>query len=265
MIKSGLGVAGLVAATALAFSGAAKADDPPAFAWSMTVGGTSDYVFRGISQTAEDPAFQASVDATYGMFYAGVWGSNLEFGNEPVGFLDGGDATIEIDLYAGVKPVWGPVTFDLGVIYYIYPGARDSDLELDYVELKAGYSLASPWIKGLTTGTAVFWSPDYTNEQDEVVTVESVAAYALPQMGIFTPTISGTYGTVFGDGPPAFFAANGDDEYSYWNAGLALAVEKFTFDFRYWDTDISNAGDFCDGALFQCDDRFVFTAKVTLP
>jgi uncharacterized protein (TIGR02001 family) len=162
--------------------------------------------------------------------------------------------------------VWGPVTFDLGAIYYWYPSATDDDLELDYWEIKGGYSLASPWIKGLTTGTIVYWSPDYTNEQGEVFTIESSASYALPQIGIFAPSISGAYGKVYADDKaPKFFAANGDDEYAYWNAGLALGVEKFTFDFRYWDTDISDAGGFCTGVVFQCDERFVFSAKVVLP
>jgi hypothetical protein len=50
----------------------------------------------------------------------------------------------------------------------------------------------------------------------------------------------------------------------YWNAGLSLTVEKFTMDFRYWDTDINNGGSVF--ALPGLDDeRFVFTAKVTLP
>jgi hypothetical protein len=47
------------------------------------------------------------------------------------------------------------------------------------------------------------------------------------------------------------------DDYTYWNAGLALSVEKFTFDFRYWDTNIQDDG--------LADERFVFTASITLP
>ena len=47
------------------------------------------------------------------------------------------------------------------------------------------------------------------------------------------------------------------DEYTYWNVGLALSVEKFTFDFRYWDTDIKEDG--------LADERFVFTTSITLP
>lgn len=61
------------------------------FAWSFNVGGYSDYVFRGISQTDEDPTIQGSIDFTYGLFYAGAWASGLDF--TPAG----NDANVEID------------------------------------------------------------------------------------------------------------------------------------------------------------------------
>jgi len=255
----------LAGALLFGLSGNALADDK--FNWSITLGGTSDYVFRGISQTSEDPAAQGSVDFGYGLFYAGVWASNVDFDDAP-------PANAEVDLYAGIRPtmgpgpLWGPVTFDLGVIYYAYPGADDDGAEADYVELKAGYSMESPWIKGLTSGTTLYWSSDYALETGDVFTLESVAAYALPQVGIFSPSITGTFGTVYGDRDDGFTAGGGHkDRYSYWNAGLALAVEKFTFDFRYWDTDIDvvnpGFGACVSGGL--CDQRFVFSAKVTLP
>ena len=57
------------------------------------------------------------------------------------------------------------------------------------------------------------------------------------------------------------FNVGGKDHYYYWNAGLTLAVEKLSFDFRYWDTDISG----CTGGVFSCDERFVFSATVAVP
>lgn len=247
--------------------GAALADEPRSLGYSVTLGGTSDYIFRGISQTSENPAAQGSVDFTYGIFYAGVWGSNVDFDDAP-------PATAEVDFYAGIKPtlgpgpLWGPVTFDFGVIYYAYPGADDDGAELDYVELKAGYSMVSPWIKGLTSGTTFYWSDDYGLETGEVFTIESAASYALPQFGIFSPSISGAWGTVYGDRDEGFTAGGGSkDKYDYWNAGLTLGVEKFAFDFRYWDSNIDVVNEGVGACVTQglCDERFVFTAKVTLP
>jgi uncharacterized protein (TIGR02001 family) len=242
----------------IALSGAAAAEE---LTWSATLTGTSDYVFRGISQTDNDPTIQGSIGIGYGMFYAGAWGSGLDFG-------PGTDAELEVDWYGGIKPTWqssplGPVTFDFGVIYYTYPGVADDIAELDYVELKAGYSISSIFIKNLTTGGVVYYSPEYGGEIGEVWTTESTASYALPKIWVFDPTISGLLGWQKGEASEGYIIG-GDDEYYYWNAGLTLAVEKLSFDFRYWDTD-AQPGGLCGNAAFQCDERFVFSATVALP
>lgn len=238
----------------MAVSTGARAEDPPAFAYSMTMTGTSDYIFRGFSQTAEDPAFQLSFDATYGIFYAGVWGSNIDFDN-----ANGLDENAEIDIYAGITPSVGSVTFDLGVLYYWYPDLNDNVLggEADYVELKGG--VKTTVMEKLALAAYAYWTPDNFGETGDVVTLEGSANYTLPAVGMFTPTIGGLIGTALADED----IFGGGDDYVYWNAGLALAVEKFTFDFRYWDTDLDDAT--CNGTAFQCDSRFVFSAKVTLP
>lgn len=247
-----------------------KAEEGRKLAFSWNIGATTDYVFRGVSQSAEKPAFQAGVDITYGIAYVGAWGSYIDFGE-----TNGrGIAPLEVDWYAGIKPVLGPVTFDAGVIYYSYPGALDGGpvlgqvREQDYIELKLGAS-GSP-VKNLTTGLTLFYSPQYTGGQGETITIEGTAGYELPKFYVFTPTLSGTLGSVIGDASDVkdpFVQANGKDSYLYWNVGLALAVDKLTLDFRYWDTDIKNVGTvgtgFCTGRTFQCDERFVFTAKIT--
>jgi uncharacterized protein (TIGR02001 family) len=226
------------------------------FTYSFGITGTSDYVFRGFTQTDNDPTIQGTINVGYGIFYAGAWGSGLDFGDAPNPTL-GEDAQIEIDWYAGIKPTWGILTFDFGVIYYTYPGAGDSAAELDYVELKAGVS--GEVFKNLTAGATVYWSPDYTLETGETWVVEGALAYALPQIWIFSPTVSGLVGYL------DYQEAAGLD-YTYWNAGLSLAVDKITFDLRYWDTDISAADSPCAlGGLGSCDERFVFSVSVALP
>ncbi len=62
----------------------ALAEPPPApraCSLSANIGLTTEYVFRGYSQTAEGAAVQGGFDATCGLFYAGVWASNLDWGN----------------------------------------------------------------------------------------------------------------------------------------------------------------------------------------
>jgi uncharacterized protein (TIGR02001 family) len=232
--RSVAALCGAAGVALVSLSGAALAEE---FSWSATATGTSDYVFRGISQSDNDPAIQGSVGVAYGMFYAGVWASSIDFAP---------DADIEVDYYAGFKPTWGPVTFDFGVIYYDYPGFTD---DADILELKAGVS--GEIAKDLTGGATLYYSPDY-NEYEYLV-YEGTLAYALPTFSVFSPTISGTVGRYE-------WETAGFIDYTYWNAGLALAVEKLTFDFRYWDTDASTT--LCTST---CDERFVFTATLALP
>ncbi len=227
---------------------------------------TSDYVFRGFSQSREHPAVQAGVDATYKWLYAGLWASRIDFGQ--IGNKDVAHA--EVDYYAGVKPVLGPVTFDIGVIYYTYPNAFDPGAELDYVEIKVGAS-GSPW-KDATVGVTGFYSPEYTGNTGEVFTIEGTFSQAFAAIRGVTPSWSSTLGYQSGDtlAYQAVFG-NGSDDYLYWNSGLTLGFgDNFSLDFRYWDTDVKNnnavngfADGFCSAKLFGCDERFVATAKVT--
>ena len=217
---------------------------------SANVGLTSDYIFRGASQTAENPAIQGGMDATYGIFYAGFWGSNLDFGS--VGAKDA--ANLELDLYAGITPTLGPINLDLGVIQYLYPGASDNAAEFDFTEFKLG-ATTSP-VSGLTLGGTVYYSPEYTGELGETWTLEGSVEVELPKLGgRITPTFSALVGTVLGEDNSGILA--GEDEYVYWNAGMAFGfAEKFSLDVRYWDTDVGDKAG-CKAATFQCDARVV--------
>lgn len=252
----------LLAAPAVAQSykdGPAPMSPARALEWTANVGVTSDYVFRGFSQSAEKPAVQGGIDVTYGLFYAGVWASSIDFGENGAGR---NIATAEVDLVAGFKPKWGPLTFDFGAIYYMYPSARDPGAELNYFELKAGVSY-EPW-KGATVGSTVFYSPEYTGKTGDVWTFESSIAQELPKLGSITPTFSALLGYQTGDSAAYAALIGQGGEYYYWNAGVSFAfTDKFSIDVRYWGTD--NSGTFCDafGKVLNCGDRVVGTAKMT--
>lgn len=213
---------------------------------SANVALTTDYVFRGYSQTEEGPAIQGGFDCDYRMFYAGVWASNLDFGGDG---LENDVANIEIDVYAGIKHKFGGVEADLGVIYYAYPGAEDQDGEFDYVEFKLGLSGDLTDRIGLS-GT-LYYSPDYFEESGETLTYEGGISVALGTYGRFSPTFSALVGyTDFLD------SAFEDGSYTYWNAGVEVGFhEKFTLDLRYWDTDVD------DDDL--ADERFVATLSAS--
>src|SRR5687767_5601078 len=90
----------LAAALVLALPASAQ-DSPVTFTGSVAV--ASDYAFRGISQTLEDPAIQGGVTGAAGPVYLGVWGSNVDFGEA----VAPDRATAEIDVFGGVKASLG--------------------------------------------------------------------------------------------------------------------------------------------------------------
>lgn len=204
---------------------AASAQDKPEIAWNL--GATSDYVFRGYSQTSEDPALFGGVDLTIGSFYAGAWASNVDFG-------DSTDA--EIDIYGGYRTEAAGFAVDVGVVGYLYTSAPNG-ADYDYAELKAAASRA---IGPVTLGAALYWSPDFFGADEEATYVEASAAFSPAAQW----TVSGAVGHQSLD-------VNAD--YATWNAGVAYAVtDNIAIDLRYHDTDV-------DGPL--SDDRAVATLK----
>lgn len=261
-IRSFLGAAGVAAVAALGMSTAAlAADDDGAnkFGYSITISGTSDYIFRGLSYTNSDPAFQPFIEFTYGnpnlTWYFDLWGSNIA---DPYG-------PFELDMYAGVRPVIGPLAFDFGILYYTYPNnSIPGKSEGDYIELKAAGTYTTP-IPNLSVGATFYFTPDQGGNWGQTETIEGNAAYTLPTFYNFTPVVSGVVGYTHGDDGFSPYGGNTDD-YTYWNAGLKLSIDKYFMDFRYWDTSLSKA-DTAGGTqpYDTVDSRFVFTAGVNLP
>jgi uncharacterized protein (TIGR02001 family) len=251
-IKGLLGAAGMAAIAGLAMSTAALADEERQFGYSITLSGTSDYIFRGLSLNGGEPAFQPFVEFTYGIAYLDFWGSNA-------GADDRNYAPYEVDVYAGIRPVTGPISWDLGVLYYSNPQSSFSS-HVDYVELKiaASYTLMT----NLTVGLTGYYTPDQGFAVGETETIEGNASYTLPKFAMFDPSIGGVLGWSHGTDGTGSYWGIGRDDYTYWNAGLKLAVDKYWMDFRYWDTDLTKAE---ESGSTDAAARFVFSAGVNLP
>jgi len=203
--------ASAVAAAAALFGAAPAFADEVAF----NVGVTSDYVFRGISQTDKDPAIQGGVDfSTDSGWYGGAWASNVDFG-------DSTDA--EVDIYGGYTTEAGGFALDFGAIAYSYVGSPDG-VSYDTFELKAAASRA---FGPATLGAAVYWSPDSWGADGTQTYYEFNAAYTVTDK----IEISGAIGRQTFDG---------DDDYTTWNVGGTYALtDKLGIDVRYHDTNIS--------------------------
>lgn len=98
----------------------AKAPEPD-YTLGFNVGGTTDYRFRGLTQTNYKPALQAGVDFSHKSgFYLGAWGSNVSWVKELNGASKG---EFELDLYGGFKgEITSGLGFDVGLISYQYLG-----------------------------------------------------------------------------------------------------------------------------------------------
>lgn len=247
VMKKLLGAAAIVTAASAAFAGTASAEG----SFSGNVALTSDYVFRGQSQTQGDPAIQGGLDYVNDIFYLGTWASSLDFGSGGGLAVDSG---IEVDVYAGFRPVLGPVTMDIGVIGYFYPGSGIDDLEM--VELKVGGSVVP--MENLTLGLNAFWSPEFTLNGGDSLYLEGVAGYT------FSPelTVSGGVAQQTVDTAGYFILPVGAvDSYTTWNVGGTFSAYGFGFDLRYFDSDedITNLA-----SEVVSDERFVFTLKRAL-
>jgi uncharacterized protein (TIGR02001 family) len=98
---------------------------------------TSDYRFRGVSQTQNAPAIQGGVDFAHSSgFYAGNWNSSISSELYP------GVAGIESDVYTGFKKEFGGVKVDAGVISYMYPRAT-TDTNTNEVYVGASFNVLS--------------------------------------------------------------------------------------------------------------------------
>ena len=87
---------------------------------SVTV--TSDYLFRGVTQTNKKPALQGGVTWTADSgFYVGGWGSSISWLSDSDPAVS---SQVELDGFIGYAGKFGDsdVGFDVGANYYWYPG-----------------------------------------------------------------------------------------------------------------------------------------------
>ena len=214
MMRTAFACAAAVAV--LLSAGAASAQDSPEVAWNLGV--TSDYVFRGYSQTSEDPAIFGGVDVTVGSFYAGAWASNVDFGD---------DTDVEVDIYGGYRTEVSGFAVDVGVVGYLYV-SQPAGADYDYAEFKAAASRA---FGPVTLGAAVYWSPDFFGADEEATYVEANAAFSPADRW----TISGAVGRQF---------LSSDFDYTTWNLGVARQLtDNLALDVRFHDTDAHDFGD----------------------
>ncbi|HQS98698.1 MAG: hypothetical protein B7Y26_05750 [Hydrogenophilales bacterium 16-64-46] len=226
-IVSALMLAGLVGTPAVVMA----EDSPHTLSGNVTL--TSDYVFRGISQTGGDPAIQGGLDYTHASgIYLGTWASNVGWIEDYQGYASG---NMEIDLYGGYRGALGPVSYDVGIIGYFYPGDEAGAVTGDTTELYVGMGwkwFSAKYSYSISDETFGFANSDGSDY------LEINASYPVGESGL---TLGAHWGTFS-------FENNGAQDYDDWKISATYDMGKLsglmsgvTLGVAYTDTDADSA------------------------
>ena len=212
----------------------------------------TNYISRGITQTARGPGVTAYGELRYDWLYAGVQPWSVRLPSKPAA---------EIDLYTGIRPVFGPLSFDFGGIWYWYPdnkrqyivggfptGAKDPSFGEIYGH--AAYN----WNDILSIGPNIFYSPNWQRSGATGTYVSGTAKISLPKS--FQPealqsvdlAVSGELGRYYLGTSNATLGFSKYKSYDYWNAGVSATYKAATLDLRFHRSSLDKANCFVDSS-----------------
>ncbi|WOE28589.1 TorF family putative porin [Acinetobacter towneri] len=222
-----LSLAMFAATSSLSFA----AENATGMSFSGTAALTSDYRYRGLTQTFNDPAVQAGFALSHDSgVYAGVWGSNVDFG---------GTAHLELDPYMGYttsldyfasKPI-----LDVGFWYYAYP----SESDLNWLEAYAKLGFSDVGFKDASLSTAINYSNDFVGADLDAWYFN--ATYSVPFADTGFSGVAGIGYTLTDD----YDFGDGEDSYIDWKVGVSYSfasVEGLTAELAAVGTDIDTDG-----------------------
>ncbi|MXP31541.1 hypothetical protein GRI94_06875 [Erythrobacter jejuensis] len=209
--------------------------DESGFELSGNVALVSDYRFRGVSFSDGDIALQGGIDLGHSSgFYVGTWASSIS----------GGTAfgELELDVYAGWSgDITDGLTFDVGLLYYIYPTGDIPGVDTDYFEPYASVSTTIGPV-GATLGVAYAWEQDSLGNQDNFY-IYTDFEVAIPETPV---TLTAHLG--YTDG---VFATDLSGNSIDWGIGASYAVtDSLSVGINYVDTEGPSIEDFTDAGIF---------------
>jgi uncharacterized protein (TIGR02001 family) len=232
---------------------APKVEESPevaAFAVSSNVTLASEYVWRGVTQSNEDPAIQGGFDISHSSgLYIGTWASSLEFNSAKTDA-----ASTEIDIYAGYRGQLAGLTYDVGYLRYIYAEQNeDNSADYGFGEIYASVtkSLDSLPLSPLVQ-VGVNVSPDFYGEDGLGVYVYKSVSAGLP-FGIIGNVTTG-YQDVEGDKTTAA-------GYDYWHysIGASKSIGNLTGSVTWHDVgtdDYCTSSKNCEAVVFAISATF---------
>lgn len=229
----------LVAFLTMLISSMAFAESPHEF--SANVALSTDYMYRGQSQTGNDPSISGGLDYAHSSgFYLGTWASNVNFPN---------NVTSEIDIYGGYGGDLGAtgISYDVGLLYYIYPGSPEG-ADNNFIEgyLGFGYDFS----EALSAGVTFRGTPDWQGATGGGFNVEGTVDYSLP----YGVTLSGMVGHQSVDENTTW----GSPDWTYYSIGVSKTLfGAFDASVAWVDSDLSKTE--CFSGTNICEGRAVFT------
>ena len=197
--------------------------------WSMTANASlaSDYRFRGVSQTNKKPAFQGGFDFAHKSgFYAGTWNSNVDA-------LMYNGANLEMDFYGGFKGSYQSFSYDVGALYYYYPGTGAAgSLKIDNAEIYFGGGWGPFSLKYSYAVSDFFGQPD----SDGAYYLDATLTYPLTKELSLVGHI-GYQGNLKNN--TRIFETNGSVQTSItdWKLGVNYELSGWTLGASYIDTN----------------------------
>jgi len=236
----------LIATALIAGSSAALADI------SGNVALTTDYVFRGISQTDNQMAIQGGLDYAHDSgFYVGTWASNVD----PDFFNGvGHDPQIELDLYGGYSSEMNGIGYDVGYLRYQYPGFDMANTNEIYGKLSYGDFNAS-----LNYSDELAFLPSSESAWYLAAGYDTTLPFADVGLSIH---VGYSFGDAFDVAPAAATATyfGLSDSYTDWSVGLSKSLMGVDLGLTYTDVSIDNQ----DCNINICDGKVVFSVSKSL-
>lgn len=210
----------------LASAAPAFAEEAKPFTFNGTATLTTDYRFRGISQTNKGIALQGSMTVTHSSgVYASLWGSSID---DYV--ANGGDQ--ELDLIAGYKKTVGGTTFDMGGVYYYYPGSSTGGKKYnsDFLEL---YGSVAQTLGPITAKATANYAPKQAaltlgKAKEDNLYVNFALSSPIPNTPV---SVSAAVGRTL---TKSFLS--GGQRYTDWSLGASYTTGPVTFGLSYVDT-----------------------------
>jgi uncharacterized protein (TIGR02001 family) len=239
-------------ATLMAVGVSAQAADVitiPDVTTSGSVAATTDYMYRGVSQTGNDPAIQGNIMLAHSSgVYANVWGSSVAGAINKSGSEMDFSVGYSTELTGALKP-----KLDVGVMRYAYAGSGKP--RVDFNEVYGSLTFASFLMKDDSFKGSVALTDDFFNQSGKYIYV--AADYSVPVMDTGLTALAHLGYNKFDSGvklTKALGADQGsDDDYVDYKFGVAAGVQGMTADVSYIGSDISDSD--CGSTI--CEGRFV--------